>query len=168
MRHQLIAHPLRRAADCIGAVVAAGLVIVLSASGAGAVVPPLGQLLNAGTGLWRLSPESGTASSSSITLPSLSKPATVSFTASGMTSITAGTDQDLFRLMGYTQARFRLVQMDLERRQALGQLSAVVGRSALSSDTFELDLGLGEGRGTGLSWRLMTRRGGRSSPTPRG
>jgi penicillin G amidase len=143
MRHQLIAHPLRRAADCIGAVVAAGLVIVLSASGAGAVVPPLGQLLNAGTGLWRLSPESGTASSSSITLPSLSKPATVSFTASGMTSITAGTDQDLFRLMGYTQARFRLVQMDLERRQALGQLSAVVGRSALSSDTFELDLGLG-------------------------
>jgi penicillin amidase len=141
VKHHFIRHPIRRAVDCLAAVVAALLVLVVSASGAGAV-PALGPLLNAGTGLWRLSPESATASSSSITLPGLSKPATVSFEAGGMTHITAGTDQDLFRLTGYVHARFRLVQMDLERRQALGQLASVIGPTGLSSDTFELDLGL--------------------------
>jgi penicillin amidase len=152
MKQRFIRHPVRRAVDCLGALIAALLVLVLSASGA-AAVPALGPLLNAGTGLWRLSPESGTASSASLTLPGLTKPATVSFEGGGTTHVTAATDQDLFRAIGYVHARFRLVQMDLERRQAFGQLSAVVGKSALNSDTFELDLGLG--RAAERDWAQM-------------
>src|SRR5260370_40333318 len=39
-------------------------------------------------------------------------------------------------------ARFRLFQMDLLRRQGEGRLSEVVGKAALDSDRFELQLGL--------------------------
>jgi len=72
----------------------------------------------------------------------------------GMTHIAAATDADLFRVIGYVHARFRLVQMDLERRQALGELAAVLGPSGLSSDTFELDLGLV--RAAQRDWNQMT------------
>lgn len=132
----------RRLLDSLGALVAVGLVLVLSAAGYGPV-PALGPLLNSGTGLWRLSPEASTPNSETISLSVLDKPGTVAFEPNGDTHITAGTDQDLFRLMGYVDARFRLVQMDLERRQAESKLAAVLGHSALDSDTFELDLGIG-------------------------
>ena len=67
---------------------------------------------------WRASPDTGTATSGSFTLPGLQQAGTVTFEADGATHVTAGTDQDLFRMLGYTDARFRLTQMDLERRQA--------------------------------------------------
>ncbi|MFI5269283.1 MAG: penicillin acylase family protein, partial [Chloroflexota bacterium] len=44
--------------------------------------------------------------------------------------------------IGYLHANFRLFQMDLERRQAEGLLSQIVGAAALPSDEFELQLGL--------------------------
>ncbi len=47
-----------------------------------------------------------------------------------------------FLAVGYLHARFRLFQMDLLRRQGEGRLSEVVGKAALDSDRFELQLGL--------------------------
>jgi penicillin amidase len=44
--------------------------------------------------------------------------------------------------MGYIEARNRLFEMDLIRREAAGSLAAVLGPSYLSSDLFELRLGL--------------------------
>ncbi|MGE5286596.1 MAG: penicillin acylase family protein [Micromonosporaceae bacterium] len=144
--------PLRRAADCLGALIVAAVVMMLSTGGAGAV-PALGPVLSPGTGVWRLSPDAGTAGSATIMLPALDKPGTVAFETGGGTHITAGTDQDLFRMIGFVDARYRLTQMDLERRQALGELSAVLGKSTLKSDTFELDLGLN--RAAQRDWEHM-------------
>lgn len=131
----------RRIADCLGALVALAVIVVLSASGFGPV-PALGNVLNAGTGVWKLSPESGTAGNEDISLPGLQQPGTIAFEPDGATHITAGTDQDLFRMTGYLDARFRLVQMDLERREAESTLSAVLGPTELTSDEFELSLGV--------------------------
>lgn len=134
-------HRLRRAADCLGALLAAGLALTLSVSGLGPV-PALGPVLNTGTGVWRLSPDAGPAGSESIELRALEQAGTIAFEPSGTPHLTARTDQDLFRLMGYVHARYRLVQMDLERRQASAELSEILGDGALDSDRLELDLGL--------------------------
>jgi len=130
-----------RIADCLGAVLALGLIVVLSATGLGPV-PALAAVLTPGTGVWHLSPDAGTATSGTLTLPGLQQPGTVAFEPDGATHITAATDQDLFRMTGYVDARFRLVQMDLERRQAESKLAAVIGQNGLSSDEFEDNLGV--------------------------
>jgi len=132
---------LRRTADCLGAVLALGVVVAVSAGGL-APVPALGAVLNSGTGIWNLSPDAGTAGNENIQLSALQKPGVIAFEPNGATHVTAGTDQDLFRMVGYLDARFRLVQMDLERREAEGTLSAILGSTELTSDTFELDLGV--------------------------
>lgn len=66
----------------------------------------------------------------------------VVFESNGTAHITASTDHDLFLATGYVHAKFRLFQMDLMRRQGEGRLSEVVGKAALDSDRFELQLGL--------------------------
>src|ERR1700683_5207743 len=114
-----------RIADCLGAVLALGLIVVLSATGLGPV-PALAPVLPPGTGVWHLSPDAGTATSGTLTLPGLQQPGTVAFEPDGATHITAATDQDLFRMTGYVDARFRLVQMDLERRPAEGKVRGVI------------------------------------------
>src|SRR5260370_12721664 len=53
-------------------------------------------------------------------------------------------------------ARFSLFQMDLLRRQGEGRLSEVVGKAALDSDRFELQLGLL--RTAQVEWTAASRR----------
>ena len=52
--------------------------------------------------------------------------------------ISAANDAALYYAVGYVQAADRLFQMDLQRRQMRGQLSAVVGDATLDSDTFHV------------------------------
>ena len=75
-------------------------------------------------------------------LTGLQQPVKVTLEADGTAHIVAQTDHDLFLATGYVHARFRLFQMDLMRRQGEGLLSEVVGKDALESDRFELQLGL--------------------------
>jgi penicillin amidase len=75
-------------------------------------------------------------------LAGLQQPVRVVLEKDGTAHISAQTDQDLFLAMGYVHARFRLFQMDLMRRQGAGRLSEIVGKAALDSDRFELQLGL--------------------------
>lgn len=72
----------------------------------------------------------------------LDKSVQVVFESNGMAHIEAQDDHDLFLAMGYVHARNRLNQMDLTRRQGEGLLAQIVGQAALSSDKFELQLGL--------------------------
>src|SRR5699024_7094102 len=51
-------------------------------------------------------------------------------------------DSDLFYAQGYVQARERLFQMDLARRQASGSLSELVGSQAIDNDKYFRTLGL--------------------------
>src|SRR5699024_3406456 len=54
----------------------------------------------------------------------------------------ATNEQDLFFTQGYAQARDRLFQMDLSRRQASGTLSELIGGQAVDNDKYFRTLGL--------------------------
>lgn len=60
----------------------------------------------------------------------------------GVPHIKATNDSDLFYAQGYVQARERLFQMDLARRQASGSLSELVGSQAIDNDKYFRTLGL--------------------------
>jgi penicillin amidase len=105
-------------------------------------IPPLGAALNPGTGVWRLAPEATGVNPGTFALPGLHGPATVSFDSSGVPHVSTDNDDDLWEAIGFVQARFRLSQMDLERREGSGTLAQILGRAAVSSDEQELALGL--------------------------
>jgi penicillin amidase len=81
-------------------------------------------------------------SSQRLRISGLQQPVTVTFERDGTAHIVAQTDHDLFLATGYVHARFRLFQMDLARRTGAGRLSEIVGKAALDTDRFELQLGL--------------------------
>jgi penicillin G amidase len=104
--------------------------------------PALGRALVPGRGAWTSAASARLADSQALTVAGLADPVRVSFTALGLASITAQTDDDAYTALGYVQAEFRLAQMDLERRVAEGRLAQLIGRSGVASDEFELRLGL--------------------------
>ena len=111
------------------------------ASGYG-TVPALGLALDPGRGVWTSASGGELPHSQALHLPGLRGPVQVSFTGHGVPSIRAASRPDLFLALGYVQARFRLAQMDLERRLGEGRLAQLAGPAAVSSDRFELRLGL--------------------------
>jgi penicillin G amidase len=128
-----------------GNVAAAGLaaVLVLGLLGAGLkTIPALGSALVPGHGAWTSAAGGDAVTGQTLTLPGLTAPVQVSFTQQGLTSVTAGTDDDLFEALGYVHARFRLTEMDAERRFAEGRLAQLTGPSGVATDKFELRLGL--------------------------
>ncbi len=141
----MLSHPLWRLVRQVGNVVvatcAALAVLVLCAAGF-RTVPALGRVLDPGHGAWTSAAGGQPTGSRSLELPGLSRPVTVSFDSQGLASISASSEADAMVALGYTHASFRLTQMDLERRQAEGTLAQLVGPSAVSSDEFELRLGL--------------------------
>ncbi|WP_027963016.1 penicillin acylase family protein [Halalkalibacillus halophilus] len=60
----------------------------------------------------------------------------------GVPHIEANSDEDLFYAQGFVTAQDRLFQMEMARRQASGELSAVVGEMALETDKYFRTLGL--------------------------
>src|SRR5262245_23188247 len=78
-----------------------------------------------------LSPLSG-----DVTLPGLKKPVEVVRDRWGVPHIYAENADDLFFAQGFVVAQDRLFQIDLWRRQGTGELSEVLGPSAVEADTF--------------------------------
>ena len=132
---------VRRGINLIAAACAAAAVLGLCAAGYGQL-PALGRVLDPGHGVWASAAAAELPVSQRLTLPGLARPAAVSFTGQGIAIIRAASVHDAMLALGYIHARFRLVQMDLQRRLAEGRLSQLVGASALPSDRFELRLGL--------------------------
>jgi len=116
-------------------------------------LPALGPAFNPQTGAWTMAADAS-VSTETLHLAGLQKPVTVTLEADGTAHIVAQTDHDLFLASGYVHAKFRLFQMDLLRRQGEGRLSEIVGKTALDSDRFELQLGLL--RTAELEWRQLT------------
>src|SRR6266851_5667787 len=108
---------------------------------AAAIVVSAAVLYAAFAGAWPMAADASIRSQT-LHLFGLQQPVKVTLEADGTTHIVAQTDHDLFLATGYMHARFRLFQMDLLRRQGEGRLSEVVGKAALDSDRFELQLGL--------------------------
>ena len=105
-------------------------------------VPALGPALDPGRGVWTSASGGELPHSQALHLPGLAHPVQVSFTSHGVPSVRAASQHDVFLALGYLQARFRLAQMDLERRLGEGRLAQLAGPAAVSSDRFELRLGL--------------------------
>jgi penicillin amidase len=105
-------------------------------------VPPLGPALDPGRGVWTSASGAALPTSGTLTLPGLAHPVQVSFSGHGVPSVRAADSRDLFLALGYLHAKFRLAEMDLERRLGEGRLAQLAGPSAVGSDKFELRLGL--------------------------
>ncbi|MBS1991151.1 MAG: penicillin acylase family protein [Cyanobacteria bacterium SZAS LIN-3] len=78
-----------------------------------------------------------------VSYPELSRGGVVKFDDRSVPYIEATTELDLYRIQGYVTAQDRLVQMDLLRRRALGELSEVFGSQSLSQDKLMRTIGIG-------------------------
>lgn len=77
-----------------------------------------------------------------LSLPGLSAPVDVRFDGFAIPHISAVSDADAWRAVGFLQARDRLWQMDLYRRAASGRLSELLGEPTVAVDQRFLTLGL--------------------------
>jgi penicillin amidase len=136
----------------LAALIVSGAVLYASFFPAGPL-PALGPAFNPITGAWTMA-QDAIVGSQTLRLAGLQQPAKVTLERDGTAHIVALTDHDLFLATGYVHARFRLFQMDLLRRQGEGRLSEVVGKAALDSDRFELQLGLV--RTAQAEWNALT------------
>jgi penicillin G amidase len=159
-RPAVYAPPARRPRPSQLALVNLALAVVVSATVlfvaffplTAAGLPALGPTFNPVTGAWTMAADAQ-VTDRTLQLHGLQQPVTVRFESDGTAHVTAQTDHDLFLATGYVHARFRLFQMDLMRRQGAGRLSQVVGKAALESDRFELQLGLL--RTAQIEWRQL-------------
>jgi penicillin amidase len=124
-----------------GAVVVSALLLGVLGFGYGAI-PALGPALDPGRGAWTSASGGQQVSSQRLHVPGLNSPVTVSYTRQGLASIAAASTHDVFLALGYVHARFRLSELDAERRLGEGRLAELAGPSDLPSDEFELRLGL--------------------------
>ena len=132
--------PRRPLINLAAALVVSAAVLYVAFFPAGPL-PALGPAFNPVTGAWTMAADAQ-VTDRTVRLDGLQQPVKVLFEKNGTAHVTAMTDHDLFLATGYVHARFRLFQMDLLRRQGAGRLSEVVGKAALDSDRFELELGL--------------------------
>jgi penicillin G amidase len=123
-------------------------------------IPPLGTALNPNAGIWNVAAQNTHfQSEETLHFSDLQKPVTVIFESNGTAHIQAATDADLFWTIGYLHARFRLTEMDLERRQGEGALAEIMGPKVLDSDKFEDILGLQ--RAAQADWKALEAKKGR-------
>src|SRR6201994_2887905 len=134
-------HRAGRVINVVCALAVSGLLLFVLAAGFG-TIPPLGAALDPGQGAWTSASGGQVPGPETLHLAGLQHPVTVSFTAQGVPSLQAATDHDAYLALGYVQARFRLAEMDSERRLGEGRLAQLAGPSELASDRFELRLGL--------------------------
>jgi penicillin G amidase len=132
---------LRRVVNGVAAVAVSAVLLGVLGFGYG-TIPALGPALDPGRGAWTSAAGGQPVTSQTLRLNGLTAPVTVSFTEQGLASISASSDHDLFLALGYVHAKFRLSEMDLERRLGEGRLAQLAGPSDLASDKFELRLGL--------------------------
>lgn len=69
-----------------------------------------------------------------LSLPGLSAPVSVTRDATGMVDIEAANELDMARALGFVHGQERFFEMDLTRRVAAGELSALFGARALEVD----------------------------------
>ncbi len=132
---------MRRVVNAVAAVVFSAALLGVLGFGFG-TIPALGPALDPARGAWTSASGGEPVSSRELRVPGLAAPVTVSFTKQGLASISARGDHDLFLALGYVEAKFRLSEMDLERRLGEGRLAQLGGPGDLASDELELRLGL--------------------------
>ena len=94
-----------------------------------------------GTWYWRASRSCLPETSGTIRLPGLKASVDVRRDGRGIPHIAADSAEDLYYAQGFVTAQDRLFQMDLLRRDALGELSEIVGADAVGRDVRHRRLG---------------------------
>jgi len=125
----------RRVLRVLIPVIVAAAVLGVLAFGYG-TIPGLGPALDPSRGVWTSASGGELPHSQALAVPGLDRPVQVSFTSHGVPSVHAADDHDLFLALGYLHAKFRLAEMDLERRLGEGRLAQLAGPSAVGSDKF--------------------------------
>ena len=121
-----------RVVNLVAALIVSAAVLALMAFGYGPV-PALGAALVPGHGAWASAAGGQPVRSQTLSLPGLAHPVSVIFTSHGVASIRAADDNDAFLALGYLHARFRLTEMDLERRLGEGRIAQLAGGVAAHS-----------------------------------
>jgi penicillin amidase len=85
-------------------------------------------------GIWWLLRGSLPTLDGEVALPGLSAPVTIARDALGVVTIDAANETDAMRALGYVHGQERYFEMDLMRRMAAGELSALFGAQALDTD----------------------------------
>jgi penicillin G amidase len=137
----LVNNPILRVINLVAALLAAGAMLYVAFFGV-SPLPALGPAFNPSTGAWTMAADAVGVGNQTLHLAGLQQQVRITIERDGTAHVVANTDHDLFLAVGYLHARFRLFQMDLLRRTGEGRLSEVVGKAALDSDRFELQLGL--------------------------
>ncbi|HLI17386.1 MAG TPA: penicillin acylase family protein [Rhodanobacteraceae bacterium] len=83
---------------------------------------------------WRLLAGSRPQADGTVTVQGLSAPVTIARDGDGIPTITARNRRDLAYGLGFAHGQERFFQMDLQRRDAAGELAALVGPKALPID----------------------------------
>lgn len=102
----------------------------------------LGPLLDPADGLYRTARNADDLGSGVLELPTLTDEVHVVRDERGVPHIFASNDRDAVIAFGYTVAQDRLFQIDFLSRAARGNLSEVLGRSALQTDQFFRRIGM--------------------------
>lgn len=105
-------------------------------------IPPLGNLLFPGNGVWKVPGELPAAER--LNIPGLKGEVTIIRDEWGVPHIFAEYEEDMFFAQGYCHAQDRYFQMDMIRRQVRGRLSEILGESMLANDKFALAMGMEE------------------------
>ncbi len=118
----------------IASVISIGMIIAFSIPFG--MIPPLGNLLFPGNGIWDVPSE--VDEYEILEDPNLSNDVKVYRDEWGIPHIYGYGEKDLMFALGYVQAQDRMIQMDLVRRIARGRLSEIVGPDALDTDKFNI------------------------------
>ena len=100
------------------------------------MIPPLGNLLFPGNGIWDVPTE--VTDYEILEDPNLSHDVEVYRDEWGIPHIYGYGEEDLMFALGYVQAQDRMIQMDLTRRMARGRMSEIVGPDMLDTDKFNI------------------------------
>jgi len=105
-------------------------------------LPPLGRILNPGNGIWDPILPSLPQGLHTVNVALNTRHAEVYVydQPDGFIGIASNQSWAVFYEQGFVQAEYRLAQMYVIKKEALGELSSVVGAGALSTDIFYRDL----------------------------
>ncbi|NUS97071.1 MAG: penicillin acylase family protein, partial [Gemmatimonadaceae bacterium] len=97
-------------------------------------VPPLGPLLDPGTGVWAMPAVAELPPSAEATVPGTRAPVTVLYDDRAVPHIFAESEPDAWRALGWVVARDRLFQLEMQTLAASGRLTEVGGARLLDLD----------------------------------
>jgi len=105
-------------------------------------LPPIGKLLNPGTGFWQNAESQNNDAADDLQISGLQAKVVVRFDEHRIPHIFARNDHDLYLAQGFITARDRLWEMDIQTRSAAGRLAEIVGPKALDIDRYHRRMGM--------------------------